>query len=94
MGERPLLGLERPAHETEAIPAVPVDYAPLHLTITGPEAVYPEGGRAVVPVRWTAQGRPVCQPDQVRNCNLTSTSSATRCECHMRRGAGIIFSRL
>lgn len=54
--------------ETEEIPTVPVDYAPFHFTITGPEAVYLEGGHAVVPVRWTAEGRPNCQADDVRNC--------------------------
>jgi hypothetical protein len=56
--------------ETRSIPTVPVDYAPLRLTITGPAAVFAEGGRAVIPVRWVAQGRPVCEPRQVRNCRL------------------------
>jgi hypothetical protein len=40
------------------------------LTISGPEAVNAEAGRAVVPVRWVAQGRTVCDPDQVRKCKL------------------------
>jgi hypothetical protein len=56
--------------ETSPIPTVPVAYAPQRLRISGPQAVFAEGGRAVIPVRWTAQGRPVCQPDQVWNCKL------------------------
>ena len=56
--------------EVEPVPMVPVNYAPLSLTITGPEAVYAERGHAVISVRWIAQGRPVCDPEQVRNCQV------------------------
>jgi hypothetical protein len=56
--------------EMQPVPMVPVDYAPLRLTITSPEGVYPDGARAVVPVRWTAQGRPVCDAEKVWDCHL------------------------
>jgi hypothetical protein len=72
--------------EVQPIPTVPIAYFLLPLTISGPPAVYTEGGHGVVPVRWTAGGRTVCDPDRVRKCHLTfdnlgyevRVSSATR----------------
>lgn len=56
--------------EIHEIPMVPVAYSLPQLNITGPQVVDAGQGHAVVPVRWPAQGRAVCQSDRVRNCRL------------------------
>jgi hypothetical protein len=56
--------------EVQPVPTVPVNYLLLPATISGPVAISAQEGHGVIPVRWTAQGRTVCDAVRVRECRL------------------------